>query len=81
MLRELGGLPISFGRRNVAGHGGAHMLESVEAMTTQLDEERIAFIDLADELQVRKQRLFKLVSRLQPRCRSGRSLPESGVLS
>ena len=50
-------------------------------MTTQLDEERIAFIDLADELQVRKQRLFKLVSRLQPRCRSGRSLPESGVLS
>ena len=33
-------------------------------MTTQVDEERIAIIDLADELQVRKQRLFKLVSRL-----------------
>ena len=40
------------------------MLESVEPMTTQVDEERIAIIDLADELQVRKQRLFKLVSRL-----------------
>jgi hypothetical protein len=41
------------------------MLDSTELMTTtQIDEDRIAIIDLADELQVRKQRLFKVVKRL-----------------
>lgn len=29
-----------------------------------MDEERVAIVDLADELQVRKQRLFKLLKRL-----------------
>ena len=29
-----------------------------------MDEERIAIVDLADDLQVRKQRIFKLLARL-----------------
>jgi hypothetical protein len=36
----------------------------VEAVSRVSEEERIAIVDLADDLQVRKQRIFKILSRL-----------------
>ena len=62
------GLAVDTPNSQLARHELDRMLDSAEPMTTmQIDEDRVAIIDLADELQVRKQRLFKVVKRLSIR--------------